>query len=396
MTSLPCVLVGNQGTGGPNITLAMVESSSGAAPARATNEAMVSGVAGSISVNRDLTNLALIRLITAASAFWLALQLCRDRPRAILLLTSIAAIGSLYSVLALVSLKAGQPAWLDMPANPGRISATFINHNSFATFAGISLVALTGLLLNLYRREVVARPNWRLSLASLIETTGQRGAVLLAGGFVTLVALLWTGSRGGVIATGLGLLFLLALQQRARHHDRLSLGLILAGSVLLAATIYAFGGILFSNLDERGISDASRISAYLLMLRSILDAPLAGFGYGTFVDVFPLYRDRSISVLGVWGQAHDTYLEVLQGLGLVFGGLLIATVALLALRCARGALTRQENAMIPAVAASAACLVGIHTVVDFSLQMQAVALTLMAILGAGTAQSESSRLSLQD
>ena len=35
-------------------------------------------LAGSISVNRDLTAAALVRLITGASVFWLALQLCRD------------------------------------------------------------------------------------------------------------------------------------------------------------------------------------------------------------------------------------------------------------------------------------------------------------------------------
>ena len=34
-------------------------------------------VDGSISVDRDLTSLALLRLITAASVFWIALQLCR-------------------------------------------------------------------------------------------------------------------------------------------------------------------------------------------------------------------------------------------------------------------------------------------------------------------------------
>ena len=39
-------------------------------------------VDGSISVNRELTSLALLRLITAASVFWIAMQLCRDASRA--------------------------------------------------------------------------------------------------------------------------------------------------------------------------------------------------------------------------------------------------------------------------------------------------------------------------
>lgn len=51
---------------------------------------------------------------------------------------------------------------------------------------------------------------------------------------------------------------------------------------------------------------------------------------------------------------------------------------------------------MPAIATGVAFLVGIHAMVDFSLQLQAVTLTFMAILGAGVAQSESSQQSLAD
>ena len=78
----------------------------------------------------------------------------------------------------------------------------------------------------------------------------------------------------------------------------------------------------------------------------------------------------------------------------VFGFLLIGCVALLVFRCVRAALRRQENAIVPQVAASAACLVAVHSLVDFSLQIQAVALTFVALLGAGLAQLESSRIAL--
>jgi hypothetical protein len=44
-------------------------------------DALGKPVEGSISVDRELTSLALLRLITAASAFWLALQICRDAAR---------------------------------------------------------------------------------------------------------------------------------------------------------------------------------------------------------------------------------------------------------------------------------------------------------------------------
>ena len=47
-----------------------------------TADALQRPIEGSISVNRELTSLALLRLITAASVFWIAIQLCRDDARA--------------------------------------------------------------------------------------------------------------------------------------------------------------------------------------------------------------------------------------------------------------------------------------------------------------------------
>ena len=44
-----------------------------------------------------------------------------------------------------------------------------------------------------------------------------------------------------------------------------------------------------------------------------------------------------MSTLGKLDFAHNTYLEVLQGLGLVFGSMLVASVGVLVLRCVKGA-----------------------------------------------------------
>jgi hypothetical protein len=54
------------------------------------------------------------------------------------------------------------------------------------------------------------------------------------------------------------------------------------------------------------------------------------------------------------------------------------------------------NETLPCVAASVAFLLAAHALVDFTLQLQAIAITFMALLGAGVAQSESSRLMLGD
>jgi O-antigen ligase len=348
-------------------------------------------IAESITVNRDLTNLALVRLVTAASVLWLAVQLCREAERALALLGAIAVIVCVYAGYGLVavSLHSVSLPGLAIPFDGGLVSSTFVNRNTFATYAGLGLIAASGLIVRLYRHETAgAEAGWRLQLSSLIGVTGGEAAIPLAGAFVILTALLLTGSRGGVIATGAGLI-VLALQTRRRGGARGGWRfVVLAPVVLLAAVcLLAFGGLFFGSIEERGIADANRAAIYLLTLRSILDAPLTGHGYGTFADVFPLYRDRSLAVQGIWAQAHNTYLEIFQGLGVVFGAMLVASVVLLVVGCLYGAFRQREHVIVPRVAVGAAVLVGVHALVDFSLQIQAVTLTFMAILGAGVAQS---------
>ena len=70
----------------------------------------------SISVNRDLTTLALIRLLTAASVFWVAVQLCRNPARASLFLIAIATITCIYAAYGLIAF--ASKAWRVPVGNP--------------------------------------------------------------------------------------------------------------------------------------------------------------------------------------------------------------------------------------------------------------------------------------
>jgi O-antigen ligase len=367
---------------------------------RMAADALDQPVDGSISVDRELTSLALLRLISAASVFWIALQLCRDGSRAALLLWSVAAITCVYAAYGLVAfgLMPERILWFEDRINHF-VHSTFINPNSFATYAGIGFVAFCALILRLYRNEFASvGGSIRFRIATFIEVTGQKGVALLGGAFVVLVALLLSGSRGGISATALALLVLAALTLRLRKHKFAEQreAIIVVVALLAAATFLAFGDVVAGKIAQEGFRDESRLAVHTITIRSILDAPLLGYGYGTFTDVFPMFRDQSISTWTAWQLAHNTYLEVLQGLGLVFGSMLVASVSLLVWRCIKGAATRQMNETLPCVAASAAILLGIHSLVDFSLQIQAITLTFMALLGAGVAQSESSRVLLAD
>jgi hypothetical protein len=364
-------------------------------------DALDKPIDGSISVNRDLTTLALLRLITTASVFWIAMQLCRDASRANLLLWSVAAIGCAYAAYGLFAfaLTPGHVLWFNNRSVPHFVTSSFINPNSFVAYAGIGFITICGLILRLYRHEfATVGGSIRFRIATFIEVTGQKGAALLGGAAVILVALLLSGSRGGIVSTGLGLFVLgaLTLRLRKRQFAEQREAIIVVGALLVAAAFLIFGDLVVGKITRQGFGDEGRMAVYTITMRSILGAPLLGYGYGTFADVFPMFRDQSVSTSGMWQMAHDSYLEVFQGLGLLFGSMLVASVVLLTLRCIKGATTRQQNEMMPCVAASVAFLLGVHALVDFSLQMQAVAITFMTLLGAGVAQSESSRVTLED
>jgi O-antigen ligase len=369
-----------------------------------TADAMDTPINGSISVNRELTSLALLRLVTAASAFWIAMQLCRDAWRANFLLKSVAAISCAYAAYGLfaVTFMPGRVLWVASPfPRTGFATSTFINPNSFAAYAGMGLVVFCGLIVGLFRNTFTAAGgSLRFGIATFIEVMGQKGAVLLGGAFVTLVALLLSQSRGGNLSTAAGLFVFGALALRKQGFKEQRTVSVILGAVVLVVLVgvvfLAFGGAVADRIMQQGLYDSGRMALYTITMRSILDAPLLGYGYGTFADVFPVFRDQSVSTFGTWQMAHSTYLEVFQGLGLVFGSMLVASIALLALRCLKGAITRRENEAIPCVAVAVAVLVGVHSSIDFSLQIQAIGVTFMALLGVGVAQSKSSRLMLAD
>lgn len=363
------------------------------------SEALSQPLTASISVNREETAMATTRLMTAASVFWLALQLTRNAARAYLLLELVAVVIAAYSVygLVLTTFFAGAIPFFDTPYVTGLVRSTFVNRNSFATFAGLGLVIVVGLTLRLFRSQSPQPMEAPLQrVARLVEAAGWRGWLLLSAGFVTLVALLGAISRGGALATAVGLatLFALLLQRRQRGPAQNAAILLVAAG--LAVGFVAFSDLLLERIANGGLGDASRLAVDLIVARSILDNPLLGVGYGTFADVFPLYRDLSIPTSGVWDKAHNTYLEVWSGLGLLFGTALIGSIAWLVGKCVAGALRRRRDSTPPLVAAAVSALVGVHALVDFSIQIEAVCLTYMAVLGAGVAQSESGRRDISD
>ena len=105
--------------------------------------------------------------------------------------------------------------------------------------------------------------------------------------------------------------------------------------------------------------------------------------------MFRFYRSDDIS--NFYLKAHNTYLENILELGYpaalalfaTFGGFLVLTF--------RGLRRRRQHKVYPCIGFAATALVSSHSLVDFSLQIPAVAMTYSLLMGAACAQSWSSQ-----
>ena len=113
-------------------------------------------------------------------------------------------------------------------------------------------------------------------IATFMQVTGQKGALLFGAAFVVLVALLLSQSRGGILSTGSGLFVLAALSLNTRKRGTIGLrgAIILLGGLLVAGAFFAFGDLVTGRITQ-GLNDNSRIALYTIAMRSIFDVSAA-------------------------------------------------------------------------------------------------------------------------
>lgn len=364
-------------------------------------------IPGAISVNPSETLLGLLRLITAATVFFLALQLANDASRAHRIVAAIAVAGAVHAVYVFLLSAAGpQLAGQVLPASLFKLdqgpethySGLFINRNHLAISLGLATLAAWGLFFRDVRAGLAQHGyhGQRETVAKLLNvaTTAGRYALLF---FPLLGALFLTTSRAGVALTFVAVFTIVALEGWRSQSGQSSLATKIAMGVAIAGVVVALtaqGDLIGARLagGNFGSDVGGRLSVAVATLRAVADQPLLGWGYGTFHNVFPLYRDDTIPISsGKWLEAHNSYLEALLGLGIPAATLLFFALGSLIWRCFRGALTRRRNQTPPQVACGAALIVGFHSLVDFSVQLQGITIPFAALLGAGVAQAWSTR-----
>lgn len=336
------------------------------------------------------TFLALLRWLSYGVLFFLAVQagVRKNRARRItLFLTGIVTLQALYAIVALLYL-GDDVLFIEKTQYMGDATGTFVNRNSFATFIGFGAILAALLALPPAADEPgVPPPQLRgVGQRSGLPKRGFRissSQVLAATAFIIMTAALAaSNSRMGLFATGCGLVTAILLRLSTLRGRLTGLALLVAGGIAIVA-IYGQGTLERSLTVERDAD--TRLAVYENTLNMIADRPLLGFGASSFEAAYPLYNVMPQSTAVVYDRAHSTYLAHWSEMGIVFGSLpmVITAIILLALL---GAIFRRGNRQIEICAAAGAIVLGaVHSLVDFSLEIEAVTFLFVILLGLGYA-----------
>lgn len=342
-------------------------------------------LAGHISATPAAGAVQLLRLLTAAMAFWLFLQFCRERAHALQFLHWFGIASAVYALYGLVNLIAGNRYLLFYRrwAYLEDVTGTFVNRNTYATFAGLGLLVLSTLFTDTYRRRLRESDPTLSPLGRRQAALAGWPALYLTGAVVVAMALLQSHSRMGLVASVSGFAALLLLL-RASGSIRGWVPIVVAAG--LGIFVYGASG---SGVEERIASAGGSDRAALIATtrRAIDSSPLLGSGYGSFPDVFPMYRDTTLPAPATYEMAHNTYLELPMELGVPATVALILAVGWMAVVALTGVFRRERDRSLPALAVAATVLIAVHALLDFSVQITAVQLTYMALLAMGVAQA---------
>jgi O-antigen ligase len=249
----------------------------------------------------------------------------------------------------------------------GWLTGTFVNRNSAASFLGIGLIIAVGL---------ASRAHFYRVKSSRSNTLTQ--AVPICAAIFLFVALLETGSRAGIATTIVGAACALLFEVIKQRRLNLRAIVVLLSGLAVSVSLM-FGVVQFRIATAE--STEIRLSLYAESLKAIADRPILGHGAGAFSSIQPLYHSATTPSNTVWDNAHSTVLEILVTLGIPAVLFAVTILGYILSRLAVGWRSSAEETTCLNVLFAVTVAVSLHAFVDFSLEMQAIALYVACLLG---------------
>ncbi len=343
-----------------------------------------------ITLDRIVGWEAMLVSLLVYSAFMMTLLLVDSMYRVHLLLWTLTWVGLVLAVVSgVIAMEGAEVEILGLSlANRGTASGSFVNRNHFANYLVLALAAGIGLLISMQDRHTA--DTWRERMRGWIETLLGPKARLRVFLALIVITLVLTRSRMGntaffaslLVAGGLSLVLI-----RGRQRPLFILiASLVAIDIFIVGTWFGVEQVMDRiqktvNVEQGQvvINDQARLDAIAESAGMIRQAPLAGSGGGGYFTRFPEYRSPDQRF---FDHAHNDYLEFTVNYGIP-AVLLWGWFMLLSLRMSLTQLkTRRHALALGASFSSLMALVamGIHSTVDFSLQIPANAATFMVLL----------------
>ena len=346
-----------------------------------------------ISLAPSETGTALMKLGSYLLVFVISLHFNKQIEYAELTFKGLAYAGMLYAVYGLIIYLGGYNTllWFDKWTVENGLSSTFVNRNSYATYAGLTLLISFQLLFDKIQSGFKFGIKTKFGKQYFLEFLLTKGWFTILSITTIITVLILTQSRGGLASTLIAMTTLfLILALSGKIKTSLSSILMLAAAGLVFIGIFSISGDKITERFGHFTPDSTeRLRVYEIINNAISENLWLGVGYGSFDKSFRLYRDDTITVY--YDKAHNTYLENIFELGFFQASTLFLAILIAAMICLRGVWVRHRNWIYPAIGFAASLLVGIHALVDFSLQIPAVAYTYALIMGTAIAQATSTR-----
>ncbi|MBM9594034.1 O-antigen ligase family protein [Roseitranquillus sediminis] len=339
------------------------------------------GATPRIGADPDSGRHILMRLASYAMIAWILVASALESSRAWAYVRAVAIFSSALAVYGLWAGLTGQNPILGLDGGRTAVSATFVNRNSYATYAAFGMLANLAAYIHLagWSRS----RGGRMALRDFLESFFDGAWIHVLGTLLCAAAVVLSASRAGGVSAVLGLIALLAVLGGGRRAGNLTLWLVLAA--IGGFVVFVLGSDLLDRLIAPG-GEQLRFVVYPAIVEQILQRPWLGQGIGAFQDAFRPHLPEAAARFE-WDMAHNSYLENLFELGIPAGAVFYLVFVWIAARLLVGLRVRGSDRALPALALAVLVTGGVHAVFDFSLQMPASAALFAAILGIGWAQA---------
>ncbi len=346
-------------------------------------------VSATISVDPQSTRTGLMRYLAYGGVFWLAARFCRDADNAALALRSFTYAAGLYAAYGLIVFFSGSETilWFPKWAYFGDLTSTFVNRNTFATFAGLGLLASVAMTFDLISRNLpmgLTRKQRAREILNWVFSTAWIPTLII---ICMATALLLSNSRAGLFSSAVALFIFIGILFYANLVPR-RIGLtFVALSIAAAAFTFTLSGDIVTARMQHASKDSSvRLKIYGRTIEAVKTRPLVGTGYGTFNRAFMAFKVPEISSNN-WQRAHNSYLELAMEIGIPATVAVCAAFVWMFAVCVRGFFRRRRRKIYPALGIAATVLVAAHALVDFSLQIPGFTVVYALIMGMAWAQA---------